>query len=94
MLCGMAVNVTVGGGETTVTSALLDVSPPCPLAVRIYVVVSVGKTAREPSGATGPIPGSRVTVSAWAVLHVSKLEAPTTIVFGFAERVASGGGIR
>ena len=52
-----------------VTVALAVVVPPKPVAVMVYVVVSVGETIVDPLRATLPIPGSITQVSAFVEVH-------------------------
>ncbi len=55
MLAGLAEMVTVGAGKTVMVTLLVAV-PPAPVAVMVYVVVSVGETVVEPLVLTVPIP--------------------------------------
>jgi hypothetical protein len=65
--------------------------PPEPVAVIVYVVVSVGETVVDPLGSTVPTSGSITHVSVYVELHVSVDDSPSKMVSGSAERLAVGG---
>ena len=50
--------------------------PPEPVAVMVYVVVSVGDTVMDPFISTLPIPGSMTQESALVDVHVSVVDSP------------------
>src|SRR5260370_32527255 len=80
------------GPLLTVTVAELIVVPPAPVAVSVYVVVSVGWTGVEPESACDPTPLSMVTVVAFVVLQTSDDVPPEAIVLGVAENEIVGAG--
>ena len=82
--------VTVGSWWTvTVTDAVP--TPPGPVAVMMYVVVSDGDTVSVPLGDTDSISGSIVTVFAFVVFHERVVDSPTLILGGSAAITAVGG---
>jgi hypothetical protein len=73
IIAGEAANALMEGGSTTVRVAWLEVLPPAPLTLRVYTVVAVGPTVKEPPllsarspGVTVPVPLENVPES-WAV---------------------------
>jgi len=79
-----------------VTVALEVAVPPGPLAVRVYVVVSLGNTWRVPETLTGPMPGWMETSVASLTIQRSVEDCPRSIVLGSATNCwmlgAFGGG--
>jgi hypothetical protein len=69
IVSGLTDRLTVGVGIVTLTVALPVAVPPLPVAVRVYVVVSLGDTATAPLAATSPMPWSIVILSALVVVH-------------------------
>lgn len=92
-----SVHAGAGGPEDTVTVAEQVTVPPAPVAVPVYVVVTVGDTACVPAatGVTAPIPWLREKVVAFWVVHESVEEPPELMVVGFAVSVQAteGGGL-
>ena len=58
-------------GSTTVTLALSVAVPDGPVAVMVYVVVTIGETLMEPVADTVPIPWSILTDVAFRESHVN-----------------------
>lgn len=76
----------------TVTVAEQEIVPPAPVAVPVYVVVTVGDTEFVPTltGVTEPIPLLMLNVVAFDVVHDSVDEEPLLIVVGEAISVQTG----
>jgi len=66
--------------------------PPRPVAVSVYVEVTLGDTAIDPFTACGPRPLSIVTLVAFVVVQESVEDCPADTVEGFAMKVLVGGG--
>lgn len=95
---GEAESVHVGAfgfsHRLTVTVAVHVTLPPEPVAVPVYVVVSVGLTEVEPeaTGVTAPMLLSMEKPVALVVVHDKAEFSPLAIVSGFAESVQVGAG--
>src|SRR3954468_5800209 len=81
------------GPALTVTVAWLVSVPPGPIAVSVYVVVTVGCTEVEPESGCEPTPLSMVTVVAFVVVQTSDEFCPEAIVPGVAENEIVGAGV-
>lgn len=92
MVCGSALKVISGWGTTTVTTAWAVAVPLKPVAVMVYVVVTIGDTEIEPLDATSPMPLSILMVSASVELQVNVLDSPVITDCGSATRLTVGGG--
>ena len=66
-------------------------SPPGPVAIIVYVVVTMGSILMDPFVSTGPIPLSMLTLSACVVVQASKEKSPAIIISGSAEILTVGG---
>ena len=84
---GLALKLATGGG-TIVTTTDLVVTPPSPVAVKMYVVVAVGFTVMLPVvGKEPPGPGAIMTVVAFVVAQSSTAAPPLDVVSGVAEKL-------
>ena len=83
MVLGCALNVIVGGGPEVVTLTTVDatVVPPGPVAIAVYVVVTVGVTFTEPVAGNVPRP-LMLTEFALLALQLSTVDAPLATVPG------------
>src|SRR5712664_3578270 len=91
MNAGAALNEMLGPALTVTVAWLVSV-PPGPIAVSVYVVVTVGCTEVEPESGCDPTPLSMVTVVAFVVVQTSDELCPEAIVLGVAENEIVGGG--
>jgi hypothetical protein len=80
MLVAEAVAVIVGGGAATVMVTAVELVPPGPLAVSVYVVVEVGFSVSEPFVANVCPPGCRVTVVALTAVQLSTKLSPAVML--------------
>ena len=90
MVVGAAVSFAVAGFAFTVTVATEVAVPLTLVAVKVYSVVDDGLTARDPDGATTPMPLSIETVEAYAVVHDKVVDLPGATVAGEAVIAAVG----
>jgi hypothetical protein len=89
MLTGLAVNELMEGrlGCETVTVTVAVSEPVVLVAVRVYVVVTVGLRATEPLAETdAKVPGVIVMLVAFAVVQLSVVLAPAMMAAGLAEK--------
>jgi hypothetical protein len=91
-LVGLALMVTLGGVEDTVTVAAWVAVPPAPVQVSMYLVVAVSAAvAREPLVPIEPLqPPDAVQALSLLDDQVNMEVAPLLTVLGFAVRVTAG----
>ncbi len=92
---GLALRVTVGSAEVTVTVALAGVAvvPPGPVHASAYVVVAVGETKSVPLIACAPVqPPEAVQVVALVLDQLSVELLPAVIDAGLALSATVGSG--
>jgi hypothetical protein len=95
MLAGLALNVTDGGGEDTVTVADWAAEPPAPVHVSVNFVDALSATVvAEPRVAFAPVqPPDAVHAVASVDDQVSVEVAPLFTVLGLAVSVTAGAGV-
>ena len=90
---GLASKLAVGRG-TIVTITDFVVTPPGPVAVKVYVVVAVGFTVMLPVvGKEPPGPGAIMTVVAFVVAQSSTAAPPLDVMSGVAEKLVMIGSV-
>ncbi|MBE7445583.1 MAG: hypothetical protein HS132_10170 [Planctomycetia bacterium] len=77
----------------TVRATNAIATPPLPLAVMVYIVVTTGETSREPFTATAPMPWSISALVALVELQARVAFSPCVIVPGLAPIVTVGAGV-
>lgn len=94
MLLGLALKLTVGAGELTVTVADCAALPPAPVQVRVYVAFAFNAPVEcEPLVAWLPDqPPEAVQAVAFVVDQLRVELAPLTTELGFAARLTVGAG--
>jgi hypothetical protein len=92
---GLALRVTVGGSDVTVTVADCAALPPVPVQVNVYVVFALSAPVDcDPLVALLPDhPPEAVQDVAWVLAQVTVELLPLAIVLGLAERVIVGAGV-
>jgi hypothetical protein len=92
---GLALNVTVGAGEVTVTVADCAAVPPAPLQVSVYVVIFCrAPVERDPLMPTLPDQPPEAVQALALVVDQFKVElAPLATVLGLALRLTVGAGV-
>lgn len=92
---GVALKVTVGAGELTVTVADCAAVPPVPVQLKVYVAFAVsGAVACDPFTALVPDqPPDAVHAVALVLAQVKVEVLPLATVLGFALRVTVGAGV-
>jgi hypothetical protein len=90
---GLASKLAPGGG-TIVTATDFAVTPPGPVAVKVYVVVASGFTVILPVvGKEPPGPGAIMTVVASVVAQSSTTAPPLDVMSGVAEKLTMIGNV-
>jgi hypothetical protein len=92
---GLALKVTVGGGEVTVIVADCAALPPAPVQVSVYVVFALSTPVDcDPLVASLPDqPPEAVQAVAWVLDQVSVVLLPLAIVLGLAASETVGAGV-
>ena len=92
---GLALKLTVGASEVTVTVADCAALPPAPVQVRVYVASAVSVPVDcEPLMASAPDQAPEAVQAVAFVVNQLKLELlPLAIELGFAVRLTVGGAL-
>ncbi len=92
---GLALKLTVGGGEVTVTVADCAALPPAPVQLRVYVVLALSAPVDcEPLvGSLPDQPPEALQEVAWVVDQASVEPLPLATVLGLAARLIVGAGV-
>jgi len=91
LLAGAVTGGGGAGGADTDTVAFAVVSPPGPIAVNVYVVVSDGITRRFPLAITVPMPLLIEVLVAPVTVHRSTADWPRSMLVGSTENSPTTG---